>query len=112
MMLDRQPVLNRVHNARTPLLLSINYDNVEVMIDLLKAGADPNLKVGGWSALYYARRVDDTHVKKEMLRALIHYGADIAQAGNVSGGSSAADLFLLQPPEVYCIVLPEHDTCR
>lgn len=44
-----------------PLLTTITYDNIQVMIDLLKAGADPNLKVGGMSFLHYAQRGNDTH---------------------------------------------------
>ncbi|MFO3798070.1 MAG: ankyrin repeat domain-containing protein [Anaerolineales bacterium] len=115
-MLDHDPELNRVHGTSTPLLTTITYDNIQVMVDLLKAGADPNLKVSGMSALYNARQGNDIHIKQEMLRALVHYGADIKQAGylgDAETGTSVADLFLrMEPPEVYCIVLPEHDTCR
>ncbi|MFO3798049.1 MAG: ankyrin repeat domain-containing protein [Anaerolineales bacterium] len=116
-MLDHDPQVNRIYRPRSTVLLdAIRNDNIQIMIDLLRAGADPNMKVSGMSALYSARQGNDIHIKQEMLKALVHYGADIRQAGylgDADTGTSVAGLFLqMEPPEVYCIVLPEHDTCR
>lgn len=92
------------------------HEDIPRMKRVLEAGANSNEKFRGMSPIYYAWFYGKTlESRKDMLQLLVEHGADINMAGLFSGReeNNVAAFFLdTQPPELYCIALPGHETCR
>ena len=81
---DGADVNGQGHDGVTPLLWALSCDNVRGIEALLKAGANPNQRVGGGTAVYLAATRHDPHV----LRVLLQHGGD-ANAFDANTGMTA-----------------------